>query len=412
MAILCDVAPLAAMELLYHGETNGVWQGDFIKNEQKRALILPELLREFLHRYGYLPVNRGDGHLYHPDEIVPFTLNTADGALHLWAIGWCLTDKAVAIKAGWQVEDPFVYLGQTGEDGVTDWNSTNTRLSDVLKLLFCFNLLGPQGGELITESDSVTFLCQQFQLPDYCLTVEKNHLSTHIYWDEQNHVCLVTIPALQAVALLPQARNQAAEKEGYSALSLEELEQLFNKEFYQNSLHCDYAHALALLLEMIARMEKALADSVQLAEKYQLAGRCCWALEQWEQALVWYEKAAPIREMQQAELPVETCQYYIALGNFYFSCGKQAESVAMYQKAETICRQYAPQNYYQLGRIFQVQGENWSKLEGQYEHAIDFYNLALEEFQKAPKDCKYDIARCQQLRGEMKRKKKEAMKRK
>ena len=163
---------------------------------------------------------------------------------------------------------------------------------------------------------------------------------------------------------------------------------------------------------MIARMEKALADSVQLAEKYQLAGRCCWALEQWEQALVWYEKAAPIREMQQAELPVETCQYYIALGNFYFSCGKQAESVAMYQKAETICRQYAPQNYYQLGRIFQVQGENWSKLEGQYEHAIDFYNLALEEFQKAPKDCKYDIARCQQLRGEMKRKKKEAMKRK
>lgn len=391
MAILCDIMPLAAMELIYAGETNGVWQGDFIKHEKKRALILPELLRNFLLRYGYLPVNRGDGHLYHPDEITAFTLDTAEGNLHLWAIGWCLTDKAVAIKADWQTENPFIYLGQVNEDGFTYWSSTNSRLSDVLKLLFCFNLLEPQGGELVTEPDSVAFLCQQFQLPADCLHADENNLATHIYWDEQNHVCLVTIPALQAVALLPQARNQAAEQEGYSALALEELEELFHKEFYQNSLHCDYAHALALLLEIIDRMEKAQAESVQLAEKYQLAGRCCWALEQWEQALVWYKKAAPVWEKQQAELSVEACQYYVAFGNFYFAWGRQEESVAMYQKAEVICRQYAPQAYYQLGRIFQVQGENWSRLEGQYEQALHFYNLALEEFQKAPKDCKYDI---------------------
>lgn len=407
MAILCDVAPLQAMELLYDGETSGVWQGDVIKNEKTRTLILPALLRDFLSRYGFMPVNGGDGHLYHPDKIVPFTLDTEAGLLYLWGIGWCLTDKAVAIEADWRVDDPFVYLGWSSEDGVTTWSATNSRLSDVLKLLFCFNLLEPQGGQLITEPESVAFLCQQFHLSDHCLDAEGNELATHIYWDDQNHVFLVTVPALRAVALLPQARSQTAEQEGYGALPLEELERLFDEEFYQNSLHCDYAHALELLLEIVDRMEAAQAEETALAEKYLLAGRCCWALEQWEQAEGWYKKTASVWAVRQEELPEKACQYEIAAGNFYFAWGKQEESAACYQRAEAICRRYTPQDVYHLGRIFQIQGENWSKQEGQWDRAIDFYNRALAEFQKAPKDCKYDIARCQQLRGEMKRKKKE-----
>lgn len=38
-----------------------------------------------------------------------------------------------------------------------------------------------------------------------------------------------------------------------------------------------------------------------------------------------------------------------------------------------------------------------------YEKAIELYDQALAEYQKDPKNCKYDIARCQQLRGEAKK---------
>ncbi len=45
MAVLYNLNPLEAMSLFYDGEKRGVWNGDFIKNEKKRGLVLPPMLR-------------------------------------------------------------------------------------------------------------------------------------------------------------------------------------------------------------------------------------------------------------------------------------------------------------------------------------------------------------------------------
>ncbi len=40
---------------------------------------------------------------------------------------------------------------------------------------------------------------------------------------------------------------------------------------------------------------------------------------------------------------------------------------------------------------------------GRVKKAIEYYDQALKIFQEDPKDCKYEIVRCQQLRGEAKK---------
>lgn len=45
------------MALFCDGEKRGVWSGGFTKNEKKRGLVLPPMLRGFLENYGYLGIN-------------------------------------------------------------------------------------------------------------------------------------------------------------------------------------------------------------------------------------------------------------------------------------------------------------------------------------------------------------------
>ncbi|MDE7275100.1 MAG: hypothetical protein K2N95_19005 [Lachnospiraceae bacterium] len=57
------------------------------------------------------------------------------------------------------------------------------------------------------------------------------------------------------------------------------------------------------------------------------------------------------------------------------------------------------------GSATEGEGKGWN-YKVNLDRAIALYDLALEEFQKNPRDCKYDIERTQQLRGEAKRLKK------
>ena len=87
MAVLYNLEPLAAISLFYDGEKNGVWEGDFIKNEKKRGLCLPPLLREYLENYAYLEINRGQIVFFHPDQIREFNIPIDNGDVHIMTIG-------------------------------------------------------------------------------------------------------------------------------------------------------------------------------------------------------------------------------------------------------------------------------------------------------------------------------------
>ena len=100
MSFLTDIGPLEAMRIFYQGEEYGVWKGDIIKNEKQRGLILPPMLKEFLIKYGYLPVNRGILSCYSPDYMELFTVETEDEDGDI-----CIIGNMAGIPAAVRLED-------------------------------------------------------------------------------------------------------------------------------------------------------------------------------------------------------------------------------------------------------------------------------------------------------------------
>lgn len=87
MSFKIDIDPLEALEIFYKGEKLGAWEGDFIKNEKKRGLKLPKLLKDFLANYGLLSVNSGMNQLWLPDKIDPDTAKVDGEMCNVLIIG-------------------------------------------------------------------------------------------------------------------------------------------------------------------------------------------------------------------------------------------------------------------------------------------------------------------------------------
>jgi len=65
-----ELTPLDALAKFYGGEELGVHEGDFIRNEKRRGLKLPKILKEFLQKYGYFDVNGGADQLSLPEKLI------------------------------------------------------------------------------------------------------------------------------------------------------------------------------------------------------------------------------------------------------------------------------------------------------------------------------------------------------
>lgn len=417
MAIQYNLEPLAAIELFYDGEKNGVWEGDFIKNEKERGLSVPPLLREYLERYAYLDINRGQIVLFHPDQIREFDLPIEDGEVHIMVIGRA-DSFFVGIELGGDEEDDLpIAIGEIDEENRSlMWGpSDGITLGGLLRVMFVSMLFKSSDKFMYSGAEIDAVMKTRGAALDKILPSEGSTQHTSLNFDEENGAFLVgeydpSAEEMLFLHVVPRKTYEQRKAERFASISLDELNALFDKEFYGNALHCDFNHALEIKLEIIKRLEKSGAKELELADHYALAGRCLWGMNQLEEAAEWYEKAGGI--IKNSGDFDRIANHYHTMGNFYADTKLWEKSDEMYDKEMALRLENDPENVYKLGMIYQSRAQFLDDADGDPERVIELCNLALEQFQKNPHDsgCKYEIARTQQLRGNAKRRLKELLK--
>ena len=403
MALHVDISPLKAMELFYEGEELGFWEGDFIKNEKQHGLKYPPMLKEFLQKYGFFGVNRGDSRFWLPDDARVININMGTETKEMYLLG-ILGTYCVGIFAEdcAEEDDPPISFGESVEldDGrnVLAFSDSGMFLSDVLLCLFTGNIIPKaEDGKTFDTKEEVEEILGRYSYDTDLTNIIENVVRPYrfICYDDEEKKFL-------CVDLYNDEENGDYEIAAVFSpgISTEELEQLFSREFYQNSINCDFAKALHFMEKIIERMEKDKSGTYEIGEKYRLAARCCWALEQWDKAEEWLKKAEPLFNLDFVP-PQSRMSYYRGLGNFYTDKGDKEKGTAAYEMEEQIAKENGISLFKVKGDHLMNEGMKLSE-EDRLEEAIELFEKALEQFKQDPKGCKYEIARCGQLKGDAK----------
>lgn len=402
MCLIINMDPMEALEHFYCGEINGVWEGELIKFEKEWGMHLPLLLKQFYQSYGYFDVNYGHKQLFLPDDIMILP-NEGDSLAEMIIIGRCQDQYVGILNTGGIADNPKLYFGvriqgETEALGQWDFQESALTLRDFLRFMFIENLSQHTHSEVVEDPSQLeTVLVDDMQIHDEVFEAMQSQGSM-ICWCEEE---------AQFLNILFYSDNPVLVKFS-QGMRLEELEQVFQQVFYQNSIHCDYAHALRLLETMMHKIEQEALDQRKLRNYQTLAGRCCWALHRWEEAETWYQKAEVRLKDEVAELIDQSQSFYFALGNFYYEKGEAEKSNLAYEKSKKSQLEGA-ENPRRTGDVLMQQAKQFGA-KAQWALAITTCTQALETYQKDPKGCKYEIARCQQLRGEYRRYEKEEKK--
>lgn len=419
MAISYNLSPLAAMELFYDGEKRGVWKGDFIRNEKERGLVLPPILREFLENYGYLEINEGGNggfKLFHPDGIGGVLLNDdEEGDIHLLVIG-TLGEKEefewVAVRTD-ECDHLRIVFGERSDHGNVWTPSDSGTIEWILRVMFCSQLFRAANTYVYESEPEINAVLKKHGA-DRSLILPSEGSDQHlsICFDSDNGAFLAAEfdpdgKRVTTLHVVPRKTYEQRKAEKYATISLDELNTLFDGEFYANSLHCDYDRALEIQLEIVKRLEDGGAEDEELARHYMLAGRCCWSLKRLDEAQMWYDKTSAI--VERLGDPQKLAEHYHTLAGFCADTGRSAESDDLYGMELAVRRERFPDDVYHIGMIYRDRAQHLEDAGGDPERVIELCELALEEFKKDPRDsgCKYETARVQQLRGAAKRRKKE-----
>lgn len=422
MSIQYNLEPLAALSLYYDGEQNGVWEGDFIKNEKERGLCLPPLLREYLESYAYLEVNQGQIILFHPDTIREFDLplhSNGDGSIHIMAIGRA-GDLFVGIELGEDSDGsndyPIAFGTINEEQRSLMWGpSDGVTLGGLLRMMFVSMLFKGSDKFVYSGAEIDAVLKNRGAVREKISPSEGSTQQTSICFDEENGAFLVaeyspSDDEMLFLHVVPRKTYEQRRAERFASLSLEELHELFGKEFYQNAANCDFSHALELQLEIIKRLESSGAEELELAEHYRLVGMCLWALGRSSEADEYYEKAGSI--IKSSGDFERLAAHYHTLACFYAGTARLEKSAELFRAELSLLQEHFPDDVYHIGMVFRTEAELLDEANADPERVIELCELALEQFQKNPCDsgCKYETARAQQLRGNAKRRKKELLK--
>lgn len=414
MAVLYNLEPLAAMGLFYDGEKNGVWNGDFIKNEKERGLSLPPLLREYLENYAYLEINRGQIMFFHPDQIREFDLPTDDGNVHIMTIGRT-NDIFIGIELG--TDDLDIAFGTIDEENRSImWGpSDGITLAGLLRVMFVSMLFKSGDKFMYSGAEIGAVLKKHGAARDKIAPSAGSTQHTSLNFDEENGAFLIAEydesgAEMTFLHVVPRKTYEQRKAERFASITLDELNSLFEAEFYGNALHCDFARALDIKLEIVKRLEQSGAPQLELAEHYKLVGRCLWALNRPDEAAEWYDKAGAI--IKAVGDPDKLADFYGTMSGFYADTKQLDKSDEMFELQLATRLEHTPDNAYDIGMIYRNKAEWLDKAGGDPDRVIELCNMALEQFQKDPRDsgCKYETARVQQLRGNAKRRKKELLK--
>ena len=419
MAVLYNIEPLKAMELYYDGEQNGVWNGDFIKNKKQSGLEIPSPLREFLEKYAYLDINKGQVKFFHPDGIRMIHLSTDVGEVHIMAVGKAegvgADEMFVGIDFG--TRDLDIAFGEIDDEKrMIHWGpSDGITLAGLMRVMFVSTLFKSSDKFLFQDAEIDAVLKKHGAERSCIMPSGGSTQHTSINFDEENGAFLVAEYDEQGedIAFLHVVTRKTFEQrkaERFASVSLDELNSLFETEFYGNAQHCDFSHSLDIQLEIVCRLEQAVADKLELADRYKLVGRCLWSLNRLDEAAEWYDKAGKIIKGS-GDLD-RLAKFYGTMASFYADTDQREKSDEMFEAELALRLEHSPDNAYEIGMIYRDKAQALEDAGGDPDRVIELCEKALEQFQKDPHDsgCKYETARVQQLRGKAKRRKKELLK--
>ena len=359
------------------------------------------MLKEFLSKYAYLDVNGGDDQLWVPDKI-DFDTAKVDGETKDILIIGALRGNLVAIlKEDCGQENPWLLLDDLPEENGEELmlvfhKSKEIDLREMLTILLLESPAAYNSSLACNNHEEILKAIQEYggkaaaELPKLMEDVARP--SRTLCWDKEKK---------EFVALLLFPEREVLLK-FIPSFSPRELEGILNRELYENTRGCDYEHALKIVLMLIAFLEKH-GGGLLLGEKYAVAGRCNWALKKWNEADEWYKKAERVFMAEMRET-LERCQnFYEGLGNFCLAKEDLFRSQAANREADRICEFLGSGGSRTRGNRLLRQAAVMLEVE-RIEKAIEYYDEALKTFQEDPKGCKYEIARCRQLRGEAKKK--------
>lgn len=403
MALQVDVDPLDALDLFYDGEKLGVPKNAFVQLKQKRGLVLPAKLQVFLRNYGYLDINRDAYRVLLPEDMEPVQIECLDEEVNE---GWVIAETphgylAVAAKDQ-ELDNPDLYLsnGPREVDGgkVWDFEPSMWTLRKLLTAIFvdspaargCTTICDDpkEMQSVIIEYDKELDVSQK-KLVDVFETSKRP--GQYICWDTEERKFIIVVLTLKRDFL---ARFPIR-------MSIQELELIFTTEFLDGRVELDYKHALKLLKRIITfyEGEKNEAAAIKLGRYYKLAGFCCWKMKMQRSAEKWYKKAQKTTE-QNLSAALDSCRaLYENLGKFNLELGESESSQKAFDRAKQLrdfAEAYDPRKKGERLMEAAIKANN----DGDYQAAIELCDKALVELEKEPKGCKYDIARCRQIRGD------------
>lgn len=227
-----DIEILQALDQFYRGEKLGVWEGDFIKNERKRGLKLPKILKRFLTDYGFLGVNCGRSQLWLPDKIDQDTAKV-DGEMRKVLILGMLGDDLIAVlEDDIDQDDPMVLTDdlpeENGEEITLVFHKSNFKLSELILQIF---LESPPvySNAIAYHDDGIAELLQKLDEKTR-IEIEKRMRESEqparfLAWNAEEKQFIAGI-------LLPEREILLEFEPG---LAISELENIFTREFYENS---------------------------------------------------------------------------------------------------------------------------------------------------------------------------------
>lgn len=158
MSVLYNIDPFTALNIFYHGESDGFSNEDIERNVQERGIFIPQILKNFLKRYGYMSVNRlsDSVRILHPNLMSERVFMYGDGRrLPLMIVGRVGEFQVgIADRAEY---DPEIFLLKVTPEETQILPSDDT-ISEIFKVMTCGVLIKTAGARIVDKPEEAVKL--------------------------------------------------------------------------------------------------------------------------------------------------------------------------------------------------------------------------------------------------------------
>lgn len=161
MAVLYNIDPFSALNIIYQGKTDGFPEEDFERNERERGIVVPQILKNFLRSYGYMTVNRQSDsvRILHPNIMSQRVFRYGGGGEMPLLIVGRVGEHQVAISDKAEY-DPEIFLLSADQEQVKILPSDDT-ISEIFKVMTCGVLLKGENAVIADDPELAVRLLKE-----------------------------------------------------------------------------------------------------------------------------------------------------------------------------------------------------------------------------------------------------------